>query len=118
MTLQADVNHPESQEDVISNWDPAHSLVEDAVSGAEIAAAPCLPALMSNACLSASREGWPYMGAGLLSFAICLILCSVSTPRVTMPGGISAFHGNGLLFIYLFIYCLSGDPTVWVAVLH
>ena len=89
-----------------SNWEPAHSLVEDVVSGAEIAAAPCLPALMSNACLSASREGWPYMGVGLLSLAICLILCSGSTPRVTMPGGVRAFHGNSLLFIYLFIVSL------------
>ena len=29
-TLLADVNHPGSQEDVVSNWEPAHSLVEDA----------------------------------------------------------------------------------------
>ena len=41
--LLADVNHPGSQENVVSNWDPAHSLVEDAVSGAEIA--PHLPVL-------------------------------------------------------------------------
>ena len=39
----ADVKHPESQEDVVSNWEPTHSLVEDAVSETEIA--PCLPAL-------------------------------------------------------------------------
>ena len=45
MTLLADVNHPGSQEDVVSNWEPAHSLVEDAISGAEIAAAPSLLAL-------------------------------------------------------------------------
>ena len=45
MTLLADVNNPGSQEDVVSNWQPAHSLVEDVVSGAEIAVAPCLPAL-------------------------------------------------------------------------
>ena len=44
-TLLADVSHPGSQEDVVSNWQPAHSLVEDVVSGAEIAVAPCLPAL-------------------------------------------------------------------------
>ena len=43
MTLLADVNRPGSQEDLVSNWEPAHSLVEDAISGAEIA--PCLPAL-------------------------------------------------------------------------
>ena len=45
VTLLADVNHPGSQEDVVSNWEPAHSLVEDAISGAEIAAAPSLLAL-------------------------------------------------------------------------
>ena len=39
----ADVKHPESQEDVVSNWEPTHSLVEDAISETEIA--PCLPAL-------------------------------------------------------------------------
>ena len=30
MTLLTDVNHPGSQEDMVSNWEPAHSLVEDA----------------------------------------------------------------------------------------
>ena len=39
---------PGSQEDLVSNWEPAHSLVEDAFSGAEIA--PYLPAL-AVACL-------------------------------------------------------------------
>ena len=49
MTLLADVNCPGSQEDLVSNWEPAHSLVEDAISGAEIAprllalAVACLP---------------------------------------------------------------------------
>ena len=43
VTLQADVSHPESQEVLVSNWEPARSLVEDAISGAEFA--PCLPAL-------------------------------------------------------------------------
>ena len=44
MTLLADVKHPESQEDVVRNW-PAHSWEEDEVSGAKMAAAPCLQAL-------------------------------------------------------------------------
>ena len=43
MTLLADVNCLGSQGDVVSNWEPTHSLVEDAISGAEIS--PCLPAL-------------------------------------------------------------------------
>ena len=48
MILLADVNRPGSQEDLVSNWEPAHSLVEDAISGAEIA--PCLLPL-AVACL-------------------------------------------------------------------
>ena len=50
VTLLADVSHPGSQEDVVSNWDPAHSLVEDVDSGAKIETAPCLLAL-AVACL-------------------------------------------------------------------
>ena len=46
MILLADVNRPGSQEDLVSNWEPAHSLVEDAISGAEIVIAPCLLALV------------------------------------------------------------------------
>ena len=43
VTFLADVNCPGSQEDVVSNWEPAHSLVEDSISGAEIAS--CLLAV-------------------------------------------------------------------------
>ena len=41
--LLVDVNHPGFQEDLVSNWELARSLVEDAVFGAKIA--PCLLAL-------------------------------------------------------------------------
>ena len=37
VTILVDVNHPGSQEDLVSNWEPACSLVEDAISGAEFA---------------------------------------------------------------------------------
>ena len=49
MTLLAGVNHLGSQEDLVSSWEPALSLVEDAISGAEFApfllalAVTCLP---------------------------------------------------------------------------
>ena len=43
MTLLEDVNRPRCQEDLVSNWKPAHRLVEDAISGAKIA--PCFLAL-------------------------------------------------------------------------
>ena len=45
MTLRVDMNCQKSQEDVVSNWRPAHRLVGHAVSKAEFAAAPCLPPL-------------------------------------------------------------------------
>ena len=45
MTLLVDVNVTGSQGVIVSNWQLAHSLVDDAVSGAEIAATPFLPAL-------------------------------------------------------------------------
>ena len=47
----ASVNHLGVQEDGVSSWKPAHSLVEDAVSEAEIAAASCLPAPVVVTCL-------------------------------------------------------------------
>ena len=58
VTLLADVNHLGSQEDEVSNWEPAPSLVEDVISGAKIAAAPCLPALAISGlplCLQGGR---------------------------------------------------------------
>ena len=61
MTLLAVVNLPGSQEDVVSNWEPAHSLLEDSISGAEIGAASCLLALAIPACLSTSGGGRAFM---------------------------------------------------------
>ena len=51
-----DINCPGSQEDLVSNWEPPGSLVEDAISGAEFA--PCLRLWLSLACLPASGGGW------------------------------------------------------------
>ena len=49
----ADMTCGGSQEDVVSNWKPAHGLVRDVASGAKIAVASCL----LRTCLSASWEG-------------------------------------------------------------
>ena len=84
MTLLADVNHPDFQEDVVSNWQPAHSLVEDVVSGAEIAAAPCFPALAVThlpLCLQAGRALYYYQLA-LLWYLLSPLFCE--HPGVTM----------------------------------
>ena len=55
MTLLADVNCPGSQEDLVINWEPAHSLVEDAISGAKVAP---FWLWLSPDCLPASSGGW------------------------------------------------------------
>ena len=54
MTLLEDLSHPGFQEDVGSDWQSTHSLAADAVSGAEIAATPCLLPQLSHTCLSVS----------------------------------------------------------------
>ena len=78
MTLLADVNHPGSQEDVVSNWEPAQSLVEDVVSGAEMA-----PRLLTLALARLRLCLWRVRGrstANQLSFGHHSVLCSVSGP--------------------------------------
>ena len=73
MTLLVDVNDPGSQEDLVSNWEPALSLVVNAVSGAEIAP---FRLWLSPACLSASSMGWASLqpASSPLVFAQSLVL--------------------------------------------
>ena len=73
-----------SQEDVVTNQQPAHSLVWDAVSAARLQQPLAFWLWLSYTYLSASREGGPYMAAGLLFFGIRSVLCSVSMPEITM----------------------------------
>ena len=66
MTLLVDINRPGPQEDLVSNWEPAQSLVEDALSGAKFA--PCLLALAVDClppclCLSLLRASSPLVFA-------------------------------------------------------
>ena len=81
MTLLADVNHPGSQEDVVSNWEPAHSLMEDAGLWGREWSSPlpsgsgCHP--LASLPLVAGRD---LSAAGQLSFGIRSILCSVRGP--------------------------------------
>ena len=109
--LLAGVNRPGSQVDVVSSWGAAHSLVEDAVSGAETGAAPCLPAL-ALACLPLPWQGvgGGLYAAGSLSFDILLVLCSVSGPGYMLEPSMGKFS--------LSLFFLSSDPPVWVAVSH
>ena len=78
MTLLVDVNHPGPQEDLVSNWEPSHSLVEDAISGVEIAPHLLALAVASLPLCLQWEMGWST--AGYLSFGIHSVLCSVSRP--------------------------------------
>ena len=81
MTLLEGVKCPGSQEDLVSNWEPARSLLEDAVSEAEIA--PCLP-MLAVACLPLCLlQGMGHSTAGYLSSGIHSVLCSLSGLAVT-----------------------------------
>ena len=61
-TLLANVNRPGSQEDLVSNWEPAHSLEEDAIYGPRLHLAFQL--WLSPPCLSASSGGMGQSAAG------------------------------------------------------
>ena len=73
MTLLVDVNHPGSQEDLVNNGKPALSLVEDAISGAEIAA---FQLWLLSACFPASGGGWagPLLASSPLVFTQSFVL--------------------------------------------
>ena len=106
VTLLADVNHPGSQEDFVSNWKPSHSLVEDAVSGAKIA--PCLPALAVARlplCLWWGK-GPVCSWLALLRYLFNPLFCEQA--RLCLR----AFCGNVLSLSFF----LSSYPTVWVAI--
>ena len=68
VALLADVNHPGSQQDSVSNWKPAHSLVEDWSLGPRLPLAFWL--WLWPACLPASGGGWacPQLASSPLVF--------------------------------------------------
>ena len=97
MTLLADVNHLGSQEDEVSNWEPAHSLVEDVISGAEIAAAPCLLALAVSRLPLCLRGGRALCGSwlALLWYLLNRLFCERAR------GADRAFREKGLFCVSL-----------------
>ena len=94
MTLLADDNCPGSQ--LVSNWEPAHSLVEDALSGAEIA--PCLPAL-SVVCLPFCL----WWGQGPVHSQLAILWYSLNSFSVSRPDcALQLFAGKLSLSLSLF----------------
>ena len=116
LTLLADVSHPGSQEDVVSNWQPAHSLVENVVSGAEIAVAPCLPALAVthlHLCLPGGRalnSSWLVLLWYLLGHKPLFYKCARGHHKESEP-----LEGKVLFPSF---FCLPGSGTFWVTVSH
>ena len=77
MTYLADVNCPGCQEDGCSSGEHAHSLVEDAVSGAKTVAAPCIQALAVtylHLCLQRKKALFGSKLALLLLFAQSIVV--------------------------------------------
>ena len=106
-TLLADVNHPGSQEGLVSNWEPAHSSVQDAISGSEIA--PCLQAL-AVACLPLflwCGDGPVHSWLALLWYLLSPLFCEQARQCLRLE----LLAGKFSLF-----FPLSGYPTVWVAI--
>ena len=70
---------------MVSNWEPAHSLVEDGFSGAEIAAAPCFLGLVVTClpfCLRESRALYSSQLA-LLWYLLNPLFCEQARLHVT-----------------------------------
>ena len=111
MTLLADVYPPGSQEDLASNWEPAHSFVEDAVSGAKIA--PHLSAL-DVACLPLCTQQGDrpiHSRLTLLWYLLNPLFCE----PVRLCLRLEFFMGKFAVFFF-FLPSLSGYSTVWVAI--
>ena len=87
--------HLESQEDMVSNWEP-HSLVEDTISGAAIAAAPCLLTLaVVGLPLCLQRwEGPTHSQPALLCYSLNPLFCECSRLRVR------AFCRKDIFFVF------------------
>ena len=96
MILLVDVNHPGSQEDIVSNWEPAHILVEDAVSGAKIA--PCPPALaVARLPLCLRRVEEPVRSQlAVLWYSLNPLFCELARLHIR------AFHGKVLSLFFSF----------------
>ena len=113
MILLADINYPGSQEDLVSNWKPARSLVEDAISGAEFA--PCLPALAIT-CLPASLppagDGPVRSSLALLWYLLSPLFCEQARQCLRLEIFIGKFSLSlSCFFVFFFFFPSLAIPT-------
>ena len=110
MTLLADVNHPGSQGDLVRNWEPAHSLVEDAVSGLRLplSGSGCHP----PASLPLAGEGPVLSQLTLLWYSLSPLFCERAWQCLSL-GRFAVLS----LYFFFFGLSLSGFPRVWIAIL-
>ena len=95
-TLLADVNHPGSQEDMVSNWEPAHSLVEDASLWGRDWSSP-LPS-GSGCHVSASLPLTERGGEACMQSASSSLVFAQSFVEL------EPFTGKLYIYIYIYIY--------------
>ena len=104
-----DVNRPGTLEDLVCKWEHAYSLVEDALSGAEIAPHP--PALAFTPLpLCLQQEEVPvHSWLTLLWYSLSPLFCDQAQQCLRLE----LFVGKFSLSLF---FSLSGYPTVWVAI--
>ena len=100
------VNHPGSQEDLVSKWEPAHNLVEYAISGAKI---PSCLLVLAVARLSVCLQWWDgpvFSWLALLWYSLNPLFYEQARLHLRLE------LCSGKLSLSFF--SLSGYPTVWV----
>ena len=108
MTLLADVNCPGSQEDMVSNWEPGHSLVEDAGLWGQDWPLPSSSGCHMPSSLPLIGEvGWPVCSwLARLWYLLNPLFCEWA--RLSLR--LEPFMGKFSLFLSFFFF-LSGYPT-------
>ena len=115
VTLLADVNRSGSQEDLVSNWEPAHSLVEDAGLWGWEWSSP-LPS-SSGSHLPASLP--PAVGEGPVCIRLALLWYSLNPlfcEKARLCLRLEPFAGKFFFSFSFSFSSLPGYPTVWVAI--
>ena len=102
---------------MVSNWEPAHSLAEDAISGAEIAphllalAVTCLPLCLG---LLGEEIGPPWLA--LLWYSLSPFFCEQAGSGLRLELFLGKFSLS--LFPLFLFFSLSAYLTVWDAISH